>query len=478
MSDRQNRYSYSDDDLEDDLGVASHTHAAGHLRSNSSFSRGDEGVASFDPSTRSVAPSEPTPEERLRQRASEPLYPEMPAYDASRRPVQHTQLVQARRPQPAATQTRPERPVEQRPRPRQERPMPSDPDANRAAFDARYGEGEYRSGGQSSKRSGSVGSFLERRRASRASRPRRRHPILKFFLVCIAVMVVTYLVVCVPIDRSIAFEEPEASQVAAATTPAVPFTPYYVLLLGSDAREGDEISRTDTMILARIDVIANQITMISIPRDTMVEIEGHGTQKINAAYAFGGTAGAISAASKLLNVPIAHAAIVHFDGVSSLVDSLGGITVDVPVDVYDPDYTGLEMSAGTYEMDGETALLFSRVRHGFALGDYQRQIDQQLVIQAIVAKARTLPPWQLASVAQSMGSLFDTSLRCYNVLPLFVRMLFGAPTVYQTSLPSTTKMVDGVSYVVVDESSCTTLMNVINAGGDPANAGVALGLEE
>jgi LCP family protein required for cell wall assembly len=251
-----------------------------------------------------------------------------------------------------------------------------------------------------------------------------------------------------------------------------------VLLLGSDAREGEEVSRSDTMILARIDVIANQITMISIPRDTMVQIEGYGTQKINAAYAFGGTAGAMRAVSDLLNVPIAEAAIVHFDGISGLVDALGGVTVDVPVDVYDPDYTGLVMSAGSYEMDGETALLFSRVRHGFALGDYQRQIDQQLVIKAIMDKARTLAPWDLVRVGSSMGSLFDTSMRCYDIAPILLRMLAGQATIYQTSLPSRTDMVDGVSYVIVDENDTATLMGVIDAGGDPAAAGVALGLEE
>jgi LCP family protein required for cell wall assembly len=277
-----------------------------------------------------------------------------------------------------------------------------------------------------------------------------------------------YLVICLPIDRGIAFEEPEASRVEAQKSGHLALVPYYVLLLGSDAREGEEVSRSDTMILARIDVIANQITMISIPRDTMVQIEGYGTQKINAAYAFGGTAGAMRAVSDLLNVPIAEAAIVHFDGISGLVDALGGVTVDVPVDVYDPDYTGLVMSAGSYEMDGETALLFSRVRHGFALGDYQRQIDQQLVIKAIMDKALSLGPTKLPSVLGSMNGLLGTTMRCYSIVPLMLRLKIGGATVYQATVPSDTAMVDGVSYVIADDEALAEMMAVIDAGGDPS----------
>ena len=79
--------------------------------------------------------------------------------------------------------------------------------------------------------------------------------------------------------------------------------PFYVMLLGSDAR-GDEASRSDVNILLRVDPGKGQLTMVSIPRDTKVEIEGHGTQKINAAYAFGGAALAVKTMADFTGVPI------------------------------------------------------------------------------------------------------------------------------------------------------------------------------
>ena len=340
-----------------------------------------------------------------------------------------------------------------------------DPDANRAAFDARYGEDAYGADPYAAPRQ-DRGGFLKRHHKQgeqvheapatyqaydareAAARPRRRrrehtrraHPVRRVLLTLIAVLAVVYAVVCVPIDRSIAFDEAEGQSVREATQMRVPFMPYYVLLMGSDARDGDTVSRTDTMMLARIDVVRNQITLVSIPRDTA----------------------------------ISEAAVIRFDGVATLVDAIGGITVDVPVEVNDPDYTGLVLPAGPTQMDGQTALLFSRVRHGFALGDFQRQVDQALVIQAIIDKVRTLPPTQLPQVAASMGDLLDTSMRCYDIVPILVRMLAGGPTIYRASVPSTTEYVDGVSYVIADQAALAQMMATVDAGGDPST--VANGL--
>lgn len=285
----------------------------------------------------------------------------------------------------------------------------------------------------------------------------------------IAAIVALYLVVCLPIDRAIGFSRDEAKGLSHELSWHVPGMPYYVLALGSDAREGDEISRTDTMILVRVDPLRAQLTMLSIPRDTKVEIEGHGTQKINAAYAFGGAAGAVRAVHELTGARISQAAIVKFDGVESLVDYLGGVTVNVPVAVYDPEYTGLVLPAGEQEMDGHTAMLFSRVRHGFDLGDYQRQKDQRILIEAIMHEVLSLSPLQMPGVVGHMGGLVSTSMRTYSILPLMLRLkLARNVTIYQATVPSTTAMIDGVSYVVADEEALSQMMRVINAGGDPA----------
>lgn len=305
-----------------------------------------------------------------------------------------------------------------------------------------------------------------RRRADRQAQGRGGfHPILALLVVLVAL----YLVVCGPIDRAISFSRDERAGLSHELSWHVPGLPYYVLALGSDAREGDETSRTDTMILVRVDPLGGKLTMLSIPRDTKVELEGYGTQKINAAYAFEGAAGAVRAVRQLTGARVSHVAVVRFDGVESLVDYLGGVTVDVPVAVNDPYYTGLVLPAGTQEMDGHTALLFSRVRHGFDLGDYQRQKDQRILIEAIMRKTLDLSPLKMPGVVRNMGGLVSTSMRMYSILPLMLRLkLAHGATIYQATVPSTTAMIDGVSYVVADEEALAQMMDVIDAGGDPA----------
>lgn len=310
-----------------------------------------------------------------------------------------------------------------------------------------------------------------RRRAERVTRRQNRgegRGSLTPLLLVIAAIVAIYLVVFSPVDRSIALPKEEREGLSQELKGHVPGMPYYVLALGSDARKSDTVSRSDTMILVRVDPLGGKLTMLSIPRDTMVEIEGYGTQKINAAYAFGGAACAVHEVSELTGVPISHVAVIKFDGIEGLVDALGGVTVNVPVAVYDPYYTGLELPAGEQEMDGHTALLFSRVRHGFELGDYQRQIDQRILIKAIMDKALSLGPTKLPSVLGSMNGLLGTTMRCYSIVPLMLRLKIGGATVYQATVPSDTAMVDGVSYVIADDEALAEMMAVIDAGGDPS----------
>lgn len=315
-----------------------------------------------------------------------------------------------------------------------------------AGYDYQYDGGGYQYYPQPGSGERQAGRPVE---PSPQRKPRHHHRGLIALVVVVAAIVGLYVALCGPIDQRLAFGAGEADGLSQQETPHIPGLPYYVLALGSDAREGDTASRTDTMMLVRIDPIASKVTLLSIPRDTMVDLDGHGTSKINAAYAYGGATMATQAVKDLTNLPVSHVAVVHFEQLSELVDSIGGITVDVPVDVNDPNYTGLVMSAGTYQMDGQTALLFSRVRHGFANGDFQRQADQQLVIKAIVDKVLSLPPTQMAGVIDSLGDLVSTDMRLYEILPLMLRFQITSPTIYSCSLPGESIMSGGVSYVTV-----------------------------
>ena len=116
----------------------------------------------------------------------------------------------------------------------------------------------------------------------------------------------------------------------ALVTPKEKEGAFYALVLGSDAREGDVSSRSDVMILCRVDPEKGTVDLISIPRDTAVNIPDYGVQKINAAHAFGGAGQAVKTVSEFAGVPISHYGEVHFNELEQLVNCVGGVEVDVP----------------------------------------------------------------------------------------------------------------------------------------------------
>ena len=151
-----------------------------------------------------------------------------------------------------------------------------------------------------------------------------------------------------------------------------PSEPFYVLLMGVDksqARsesaeyEGDNF-RSDSMILTRVDPSEKKMTLISIVRDTYVDIDGYGKNKINAAHALGGPALTVKTVSEFAGVPISHYAEIDFDGFKAAVDALGGIDVDVPMEIDDVDAGGY-VAAGPQTLNGDQALILCRARHAY-----------------------------------------------------------------------------------------------------------------
>lgn len=354
---------------------------------------------------------------------------------------------------------------------------PTDPDAYAASLGQAQDDGydyQYEGGGYQYYPDRGGGTYDARPREEQEPPKRRRHHHrgLIILLVIVAAIVGLYVVICSPVDQQLAFSDSEAEGLSSEESFHVVGMPYYVLALGSDAREDDTVSRTDTMMLVRIDPIASKLSIVSIPRDLYVEDlsyngQDYGEQKINAAYAFGGAALATKTVAELTGVSISHVAVVHFDQLAALIDAIGGITVDVPVDVNDPYYTGLVMSAGTYTMDGETAVLFARVRHGFATGDFQRQADQQIVVKAVLTRMLSLSPTELYGVVDELGQVVSTDMKLYEMLPLLLRFKLTTPTVYSCSLPASDYNKGGVAYELYDEDAGKELLSAVDAGQDP-----------
>jgi LCP family protein required for cell wall assembly len=163
------------------------------------------------------------------------------------------------------------------------------------------------------------------------------------------------------------------------------------LVAGSDrrgsggVRDTTEGARADSLLL--VHRAANgQAYLISLPRDTYVEIPGHGGQKINAAYAFGGPTLLVQTVQDLTGMHIDRYVEVGFGSVTELVDAVGGVNLCLDQNVSDHD-SGLEWQAGCHDADGAQALAFARMRKADPTGDIGRGNRQRQVLGAVMDKA-------------------------------------------------------------------------------------------
>ena len=317
----------------------------------------------------------------------------------------------------------------------------------------------------------------------RVRKKRKKHgKAKKVLLIVLAVIVVLCVAVGAAaalymnsISDSIKMDSQQQSELDTVLSESTAQEPYYVLLLGSDARENDTASRSDTIILVRIDANVGKATLVSIPRDTKVEIEGHGTQKINAAYAFGGPAGAVEAVEKMSGVEISHYAEIHFDELEKAVDQLGGIWVDIPEsnDQTGASNTGVELNAGMQRLNGEQALAFARERYGYNEGDFQRAENQRIIVQSIADTVLSLPPTELPGAVQSLANCISTDYSLDELVNLAQTFQQAEHYYfYSAMVPSTTKTIDGVSYTITLEDEWADMMQMVDTGQDPSKANV------
>ena len=268
-------------------------------------------------------------------------------------------------------------------------------------------------------------------------------------------------------------ESAEMEALDAALTGSTTFEePFTVLLLGSDERSDDPDmgARTDTNIIVRVDPFTNTITMMSIPRDTMIEVPGVGMTKFNAAYSYGGPSGTIEAATKLTGIPIDHYAEINFEGLVDLIDAIGGIDVYVDERIEDSDAGDYVIEAGEQHLDGGAALTFSRSR-AYADGDYTRQRNQRKVIDAIIHKGLEAPATDLAGLIQASTKFLTTDSAMdfdfiFSLAELIRHNNDYPVTIYSANIPSYPDMVDGVSYVIADSAGVAEMSRVFMEGGD------------
>ncbi len=258
------------------------------------------------------------------------------------------------------------------------------------------------------------------------------------------------------------------------------------LIVGSDSRAGlSDLknfgaaggARGDVVMLVRVDGTTNTAQMLSIPRDLRVEIPGHGVNKINAAYAFGGPSLMVETVKENLNVEINHYVEIDFVGFQALVDEVGGVEIDFPYAARDSK-SGLDIPAGTTVLNGDEALAYARSRHyqenqggswvSVDANDIGRTQRQQEVIKAIVSRLKS--PGSIAeagSIASAMSQhmTVDSNLANSSVGGMiwdFKGILTGS--IKGATLPTTTKTINGSSYQLADEPEAGAMLANFRAG--------------
>lgn len=246
--------------------------------------------------------------------------------------------------------------------------------------------------------------------------------------------------------------------------------PFYVLLMGTDGREGESTFRSDTIILARVDPANRQVTLISIPRDTYVDLAGYGPNKINAARAYGGPELAVSTVANFAGVDISHYIEVSFDGFDAIVDSLGGVEINVPQAFYD-EYLDEGLEAGDQVLNGDQALVFCRSRHPFANGDFARSEHQRMFIIALAKQILASDAVTMANTLTTISQYVSTDMSLTEIISLASQLkgLNVDTSVYSAVVPSNTQTIDGASYVITETSEWQTMMERVDMGLSPTD---------
>ena len=237
-----------------------------------------------------------------------------------------------------------------------------------------------------------------------------------------------------------------------------------IALFGIDARTPGETTRSDSIMIATIDYKHKKVKLSSIMRDSRVEVDGHGFDKINHAYAYGGPQLAVKTLNQNFDLNIRDFVTINFYGLEEVVDSLGGITLEVKknevkeinkyikelCDIDKKKYTPIERS-GTQLLNGRQATSFARIRY-VGNGDFERTERQRRVMDEIFTKVLAGGVTQYPKVVDAMLPYVTTSLDKGDIISLGTKFLrSGIRDINQTRFPVdgywTDPTIKGISYI-------------------------------
>ena len=244
---------------------------------------------------------------------------------------------------------------------------------------------------------------------------------------------------------------------------------FSILLLGLDTggKGRTEQGRSDTIMVVTVNPKKKQSTIVSLDRDIYTQIIGYGTMdKLNHAYAFGGVEMSMDTVENFLDIPIDHYATINFQGLSDLVDALGGLEID---NKYHFELDGVELTPGKYHLDGEQVLAYSRFRKydpytemGDPEGDVGRQKRQREVVTKIVNKILSLDGVNnYRDILKAVEKNTTTDLKWTDMLDIATNYLPAFDSIKQDQLIGDDQMINDIYYQILGMNDLLEKQNLL-----------------
>jgi LCP family protein required for cell wall assembly len=232
----------------------------------------------------------------------------------------------------------------------------------------------------------------------------------------------------------------------------------------ADKKEFGDAFRTDALLLATINKDDKSIKLVSIPRDTLVYIPSKKRKgKITHAYAYGGANSTIQTVENFLDVPVDYYVKFNFDSFVKIIDTLGGIEMDVPISVTDFNSKKngfVKVEKGYHKLNGEQALVLARARH--IDNDFMRGKRQQLIIEAVAKKALSLNSvTKMADLIEAAGSDMKTNLTFDDMIGVVKTMLGAQLNMEKLQIQCTDKYINNAYYAEPDKKSVKDIQDTL-----------------
>ncbi|WP_405727511.1 LCP family protein [Streptomyces sp. NBC_00028] len=229
--------------------------------------------------------------------------------------------------------------------------------------------------------------------------------------------------------------------------------------------------RSDTLMLVHLSGDRRSVHVMSIPRDSWVHIEGHGSAKINAAFSWGGPPLMMRTVERLVGTRVDHFGVIDWHGFRDLTDAVGGVPVTVREDSYD-SARDRHWKAGTYVMDGADALAYVGQRHGLPGGELDRIKRQQQFLVSLVrqmrGKAGLTDPLGTVRMLDAITRTVSVDDRMSNAdlrnLVFALRRLDASGTRFATAPIVRSEMIDGQYALILDQKELRTRWRAVETG--------------